>query len=360
MDYTNIQNQLKAYYSNTLIMQYHDKPKAIQTVELLVDLIYSNALLLQIQNGFNLESTTVNVYTFIPNSQPISERLSSVVVNKFIFEIMPDINKIEGYYYFYYDGNDWIFSNQAVTLSDYGITVVGTPILGDRFCIHYKPFTAVGKQLDIIGQWVGVSRNYNTNPITDKKLAYPQYSRLIPQATDAIQGGYSNYYTFNYDLSGKTITDAYIVDADNPFSASWLSLTDGGASLSPSDGEFYIIKTAGAYFDKIYCWVKDHYCLYDKGGQLTYNDLRSVDNKLSDDDYRVVIGLKIIYNSINHVAGEIDNAIWEYFGGKVYTTWTDHTIRYNYTSDLLELMQICLYKGVLPAPIGTEIQLIGV
>lgn len=157
--------------------------------------------------------------------------------------------------------------------------------------------TAVGEQLDIIGKWVGVSRNYNTNPITDKKLSYPEYSRLIPTVTtDIIQGGYSDYSTFSDD----------------------------------------------------------------DGGQLIYNDLKSVDNKLSDADYRVVIGLKIIYNSINHIVGEIDNAIWQYFGGKVYTIWTDHTITYNYESDMLELMQICLYKGVLPAPIGAEIQLRGI
>lgn len=157
--------------------------------------------------------------------------------------------------------------------------------------------TAVGEQLDIIGKWVGVSRNYNTNPITSKKLSYPEYSRLIPTVTtDIIQGGYSDYSTF----------------ANND------------------------------------------------GGQLIYNDLKSVDNKLSDENYRIVIGLKIIYNSINHIAGEIDNAIWQYFGGRVYTTWTDHTITYNYNNDLLELMQICLYKGVLPAPIGTEIQLRGI
>ena len=157
--------------------------------------------------------------------------------------------------------------------------------------------SAVGQQLDIIGKWVGVSRSYNTNPITDKKLSYPQYSRLYPSVTtDSIQGGYSDYTTFG----------------DND------------------------------------------------GGQLIYPDLKSVDNQLNDDDYRVVIGLKIIYNSINHVAGEIDEAIWSYFGGDVYTTWTDHTITYNYTSDLLNIMQICEYKGVLPAPIGTEIQLRGI
>lgn len=212
MSYQDDLENLQDYYSNLLIVQYNGKPRAVQTIKQLVNLIYANMILFQIRDGF-----------------------------------------------------DWT--------------------------------TAVGTQLDIIGKWVGVSRNYNTNPITSKKLSYPEYSRLIPTVTtDIIQGGYSDYSTF----------------ANND------------------------------------------------GGQLIYNDLKSVDNKLSDENYRIVIGLKIIYNSINHIAGEIDNAIWQYFGGKVYTTWTDHTITYNYESDMLELMQICLYKGVLPAPIGTEIQLRGI
>ena len=178
MSYQDDLENLQDYYSNLLIVQYNGKPRAVQTIKQLVNLIYANMILFQIRDGF-----------------------------------------------------DWT--------------------------------TAVGTQLDIIGKWVGVSRNYNTNPITSKKLSYPEYSRLIPTVTtNIIQGGYSDYSTF----------------ANND------------------------------------------------GGQLIYNDLKSVDNKLSDDDYRVVIGLKIIYNSINHIAGEIDDAIWQYFSGKVYTTWTDHTI----------------------------------
>lgn len=214
MDYTQTIQELKDYYSNTLIIQYNGKPKAKATIEMLVDLVFDNAILNQIQDAF-----------------------------------------------------DWK--------------------------------TAVGKQLDIIGKWVGVSRSYNFNPLLGTKLSYPQYERIYPtDITDAQQHGYSDYATF----------------AD------------------------------------------------DDGGQLTYKDLQSVDNALNDDTYRVVIGLKIIYNSINHVAGEIDNAIWNYFDSKVYTTWQAHTIVYNYpdTEYYQELMQICENKGVLPAPIGTNILLRGI
>ena len=159
--------------------------------------------------------------------------------------------------------------------------------------------TAKGKQLDIIGQWVGVSRSYTINLITKNKLAYLQYSKLVPRVINsALQGGYSNYETFG----------------DND------------------------------------------------GGQLRYNDLQSVSNELNDDAYRVIIGLKIIYNNINHTAGEIDKAIWEYFGGAVYTAWdmvnNPQEIIYYYPESYAEIILFAEYKGVLPAPIGTKINVI--
>lgn len=210
MNYKKSVQTLKDYYSNLLIVQYHDKPKAIQTIEMLVDLIYINLMLKQIEYAF-----------------------------------------------------DWK--------------------------------TAVGTQLDIIGEWVGVSRSYNVPIMANKTLlAYPETDKLLPtDITTNNQHGYSDYSTFG----------------DND------------------------------------------------GGMLRYEDVQGLDNELNDENYRIVIGLKIIYNSINHVAGEIDKAIWEYFEENVYTTWSAHTLIYNYTSDLSDIINICYYKNVLPAPIGVEILL---
>lgn len=200
--------ELKDYYSNTLIVQYHDKPKAKQTIEMLVYLVFSEMLLFQVQNAFNWK-------------------------------------------------------------------------------------TAVGKQLDVIGQWVGVSRTFNINLLTESKLAYPQYDRLDPDTTSALQGGYSDYETFG------TL----------------------------------------------------------QGGQLRYSDIQTTTNNLNDDNYRIIIGLKIIFNSINHTAKAIDDAIWEYFNHEVYTVWTDNTLTYYYPSNLAQVMLFADYKGVLPAPTGVTVQL---
>lgn len=276
MDYVKTLKQFKDYYSNTLIVQYHDKPKAKQTIEMLVELVYSNMLLMQIRDAF-----------------------------------------------------DWK--------------------------------TAVGEQLDIIGKWVGVSRVFNINLITSPKLAYPQYSRLFPDTTSSTQGGYSDYYTFDdkyYNLYPPE--DAYIVSEETEYTSTWLSNTDGGTSLTPQVGHFYKVKTNGTYYNKEYCWNGNMYELYQQGGQLRYNDLQSITNALDDDNYRVIIGLKIIYNSINHTCGEIDKAIWDYFNNEVITKWTDNTLTYEYPSKYAQIMAFADYKKVLPAPIGVTVQLMEV
>lgn len=206
MDYENILKQLQEYYSNTLIIQYNGKPKAKATIEMLVQLVYMNAILMQIRDAF-----------------------------------------------------DWR--------------------------------TAVGKQLDIIGKWVGVSRIYQRNNMTGKTyFAYPGWD----DSTDTLQHGYSDYDTFASDT----------------------------------------------------------------GNDLTYNELNALEASLSDDEYRTVIGLKIIKNSINHTAKNIDDAIWEYFGGQVYTTWSDYEITYHYSPELTTIIEASYTKNVLPAPIGININIL--
>lgn len=169
--------------------------------------------------------------------------------------------------------------------------------------------TAKGRQLDIIGQWVGISRAYTSNNLWNKAyLSYPSWD----DTTDSLQGGYSDYSNFD------TLT----------------------------------------------------------GAVVTYKDLDSAENELQDEDYRTVIGLKIIKNSIVHNQGNIDEAIALYFAERdengdviydsdgyianprVYTTWQPHEITYHYDASLSTIINVCYYKGVLPAPTGVSINLL--
>lgn len=155
--------------------------------------------------------------------------------------------------------------------------------------------TAKGQQLDIIGKWVGISRDYLSSSYWGQTyFSYPSSSSLVPtDTTDSQQHGYSDYSTFDTDT----------------------------------------------------------------GNVLTYNDIQYVAQSLSDEDYRTVIGLKIIKNSINFTAKNIDDAIWDYFNGQVYTTWAPQEIIYNYPASMTTLIEVCNYKGVLLAPTGVQITL---
>ena len=173
--------------------------------------------------------------------------------------------------------------------------------------------TAKGVQLDIIGKWVGVSRSYNGSLYWNKThLSYPGWDTLVPNdTTDALQHGYSDYETFNSDL----------------------------------------------------------------GGILTYKELAFLKQDLDDDDYRIVIGLKIIKNNLTYTCKNIDDAIALYFAEKdengnviydengyianplVYTTWQPHKITYHYDGSLSNIMNVCEYKNVLLAPTGVSIEL---
>lgn len=172
--------------------------------------------------------------------------------------------------------------------------VVDTPLfLQIQDAFDWK--TAVGNQLDIIGKWVGVSKVYQGLLYWGKTfLSYPSWNDLTPSDnTDNLQHGYSDYSTFDTDT----------------------------------------------------------------GGTLTYNELGFVEQELDPEQFRTVIGLKIIKNSITLTAKNIDDAVWEYFGGQVYTTWDDMKITYHYPDSLNTVMTVCKYKNVLPAPIGVSIDL---
>ena len=58
MNYLDILTTLKDYYANLLIVQYHDKPKAVATIKLLVDLLFVNIIFFQIRDAFDLKSAT--------------------------------------------------------------------------------------------------------------------------------------------------------------------------------------------------------------------------------------------------------------------------------------------------------------
>lgn len=205
MNYLSVLSEITNYYINLLIIQYHDKPKARATVELIVNLIWMNMIILQIRDAF-----------------------------------------------------DWR--------------------------------TAVGKQLDIIADWLGLNRFYDG-----------QYIFLRP----------------------------------------WFALIDWDSEPDNLQGGFSEFDT----FEEL------------EGGILDFNEIKPSKNQLPDNSFRLMVGLKIIKNSINFTAKNIDDAIWDYFEGLVYTKWNGKKLEYWYPHNYSVVMQVAALKEVLLHPTGTQIEL---
>ena len=156
---------------------------------------------------------------------------------------------------------------------------------------------SIGAQLDVVGKWVGIDRYYNAIDLWEQPYtALVNYSNIQDDTYEQWQGGYSLYSNF----------------ADN------------------------------------------------NGGFLTYKvwqDTRTKVNQIGDDIYRQLIKLKIIKNSIVFTNKNIDDAIWKWSNGQVYTTWGTMEVTYHYPSSMHNLFQLAVYKNVLLAPTGCTINI---
>lgn len=153
---------------------------------------------------------------------------------------------------------------------------------------------SVGKQLDQIGEWVGVDRYVNSSRYEGKMwLAYIDWDE--DSEPNNLQGG--------------------LQDWDNPQSS-----TDGPI--------------------------------------LAYEDIISSKRRLTDDIFRVLIKLKIIKNEIRHSPKYIDDAIWDLFSSDVYIEWGECLeMTYYYKSNKASIMDIALDKKVLPHPSGVNLKI---
>lgn len=89
----------------------------------------------------------------------------------------------------------------------------------------------------------------------------------------------------------------------------------------------------------------------DVGGSVFYDDLQ-LNQKLSDDNYRFVLKLRIIQNNIDHSHKSIDDGLFTFFGDGLVMSASNMTIYYFVDSALLNKAIIAFDKDVLPRPIG--------
>lgn len=99
--------------------------------------------------------------------------------------------------------------------------------------------------------------------------------------------------------------------------------------------------------------------LYQYNGTLNYNSVLSQTVTLLDEDYRLLIRLKILQNNINHSHKEIDDSIFQIFGLDVIPSSSGgmHMV-YFLSPEVSVVIQAALTKKVLPRPMGVGMELI--
>jgi Protein of unknown function (DUF2612) len=92
---------------------------------------------------------------------------------------------------------------------------------------------------------------------------------------------------------------------------------------------------------------------YDYNGTLTYGDIITTNEQLTDAAFYTLIQLAIICNNMNYSMGAVDALLFEFFGTSIRAEYPSamHWV-YFVTTSLTPLIQAILYKGLLPVPIG--------
>lgn len=158
---------------------------------------------------------------------------------------------------------------------------------------------SVGVQLDIIGKWVGIDRYFKGNKYDNNKW-YAYYDWDEKDQPNSLQGG-----MWDWDTSEK-----------------------------PNNAPF-----------------------------LNYDWILVIKNKLNDDDFRILIKLKIIKNNTNTTCKNIDGEIYKLFKGVIYTVWNEANIMeltYKYPENQTSIMNLAKTKNCLPCPSGVHLKMEGI
>lgn len=118
---TSTVDDLVAYYVNLLIIQYNQKPKARATIELYVRNILANGILLDILNGYDIETAVGKQLDIIGKYVGVDRfYLQSDIINYFAFTDYsePDPDSLEKFGFSTYATYDGFSANGWLTYSD--------------------------------------------------------------------------------------------------------------------------------------------------------------------------------------------------------------------------------------------------
>jgi len=136
-----LSGDIKTVITNYFNNDYENEGYAKVGIRAVIDPFIIAALIQSQISGITVNSVSVGLTT--PSARATVEIIkasvtegitwASVVASTFSSEV----SATNGRYNFIYDNNHWKLNNNNVTLSDYGITVTGTPVNGDKISVLF-------------------------------------------------------------------------------------------------------------------------------------------------------------------------------------------------------------------------------
>lgn len=86
-------NEIVDYYSNLLIIQYHDKPKAVAHIQLLIQVLFASGVMLDVLNGYDIDTAVGHQLDIIGKYVGIDRFFSEEdLTDYFAFTYYADVN----------------------------------------------------------------------------------------------------------------------------------------------------------------------------------------------------------------------------------------------------------------------------
>ena len=93
------------------------------------------------------------------------------------------VAKKSGEYLFHYNGTAWELNSEVVTITDYGITVTGTPENGDMIDVNYTaesgPWEAIGKDNDDLSKDLNPDTETSKNVLGESTFRHSGYEPSV-------------------------------------------------------------------------------------------------------------------------------------------------------------------------------------
>ena len=144
------------------------------------------------------------------------------------------------------------FTNMAAVVDSNGVTLQELMDNGKYKIQNNVTTSQAGK---------GVLDAYQGKVLNDKFNNYVPLSQKGVANGVATLDGDAKVPTAQLPSYVDDVIEAYIRSGATALSSTWLSLTDGGAALTPEKGKIYIIMSSGSYQNKQYRWSGNTYVL---------------------------------------------------------------------------------------------------